>query len=502
MRGHRPVAWACIVSLLSGCTSLAVHRFNPAVDNQEGLPHVLPYTQYAVTLTWRVVDCHVRTEGRTDSAQIAVKAEATIGEDDDARHAYRVDPSSVQGLLTQSEFKATYQDDSSLLRSVNLSIEDRTGPFIGNIVRTAVALAPVLAGASPNPGLLPAPGGLPAPGAAPSTPCTERTEAAVALVASLKGELDTVNRETAAANEAVTVIAASVAQLGESVDDATAARYGTAVQTLSDLRARQARLAAQLADALKAVTFQRVIRWPTDSACFATATPYAVHPAALARWFRADVERPAVPAVHLAIERAGSFGRDPSGCPAADAAPQAQANSPGRGTLTRGLPFRIPARGRLVACTVSPCRSEDVPNVLLAVEGQVAQLGAVNVLRVRNRPFGTTTFAADFRPNGSLASAGYTQTAPLEGASDTGASAVTSLAPLFDPTQQLTRDTAHLNALKAQRDALAAVTPAAEDPSAAAQAAITAETSLLNARIAQLQAQITLETLQASRRPQ
>ena len=225
----------------------------------------------------------------------------------------------------------------------------------------------------------------------------------------------------------------------------------------------------------------------------------------LDRWFGRGTVFPDQPRVHLAMSRTASFGREPSGCPAPPAPDAPPTPGPGEPTASaEGLRYRMAAQGRLVACTVSPCRSSlDAPTVLLAVEGPVAQLGHVNLLPVRNRAFSSTTFAAEFRANGSLSSAGYAQkAAPLEAASETVASAATSLAPLFDPTQQLARETAYLNALKAQRDALAAVTPAAEDPTAASQAAITADTSLLNARIAQLQAQITLERLQASRSPQ
>jgi hypothetical protein len=491
MNRNKSTTSLCIAALLSGCTSLAVHRFDPATPNREGVAYVLPFTQYTITQTWRIADCTPEKE------RISVKVEAVIGQADDANHQYLIDPSSIQGLLTRSEFNTTFHENSNMLKSVNVTVEDRTGPFIGNIVRTAVALAPIVAGLPP----LPPPGVAPPP---PQSACTPDTERALERANSLKGQLDEVTRRVTDATDAVTLINASVTQMGPAIDDATRARFGEAVRTLNQARAQQATLTTQLGDALKAISFQRVLRWPTESNCFESTAPTSIDPRALARWLRPGATVPSVPQVHLAMERVGSFGQQPTTCPAR---PHLLANGrpayPEPAGERDGLRYRMPAQGRLVACSESPCSSSAPATVLLAVEGPVAQLGYVNLLPVRNRAFGTTTFAAEFRPGGNLASAGYAQkAAPLEAASDTVASAATSLAPIFDPAQRLARGTAYLTALKARRDALAALETPPQDPTAQAIASLGADTSLLNARIAELQAEITLQDLQARRHPQ
>ncbi|MGD9714134.1 MAG: hypothetical protein AB7V46_19045, partial [Thermomicrobiales bacterium] len=294
---------------LGGCaTELEVRPLRANDSNRAGVSYVLPFTQYTVTQTWRVADCTAGQE------RLALKVEASSGQADDGAHAYLIDPASLQRLLSISEFNATYQDGSNMLRTVNASVEDRTGQFIGNIVQTVASLAPVAMG-------LPAPGSTPPP---PGTSiCRPEVIAALSRSTTLKGQLDDANAQVTRANDEVLAAAAIAAQMGTSIDTATRDRLGAATRRLHDLRGVQSGLAAQLSDALRPITYQRIVRWPESSACFQS-LPHGVDQEALGRWFLEGATLPTAPEVHLAIERAGSFGRVPvSGADCPGVAPPA-----------------------------------------------------------------------------------------------------------------------------------------------------------------------------------
>lgn len=504
MAAHQAIGALTAAALLAGCaTNLGVRPLAATDSQREGISYVLPFTQYVVTETWRVADC---TPG---SEKVAAKVEATLGQADDGDHAYLIDPASLQRLLTVSDFKATFQDGGNMLQTVNATIEDRTGPFIGNVVKTAAALAPLAFGVPP----------LPAPGAEPTSICKPEIVTALGEAKRVKGLLETATADVKTANDALLVEAAAAANMGSSIDEGTRKRYGDALKALQNATTIQAGRSSELADALKPITYQRVVRWPETSRCFHSQA-FSVDPEAMKKWFVEGTQPSTVQKIYLAVERAGSYGRlpiTPPGCPGASAL-AAAASGRTAGTTApvapagdgykdpepslQGLRYRSPAQGRLVACTAIPCRSEDVETVLTVVEGPVAQLGYVNVLRVRALPFGSNSFSAEFRANGGLSSAGYGQkSAPLEGGAASLASGAEALAPLFDPTKALARETAYLENLKKKRDALAALEPAKSDPGDSARAALEADTAMINAQIANLEAQLNLRALQARIQP-
>jgi hypothetical protein len=329
--------------------------------------------------------------------------------------------------------------------------------------------------------------------APPPSACTDEAKAALTTVQALTGELDSSNADVAAATDTVLSLAARVARMGPSVDEATSKQYGAALAKLDNLVEVQGGLAARLAEAVKPITFQRVVRWPERSDCFESRAGDEIPSDTLNKWFKAGQAPADPPKAYFRIERSGSFGVDPTSCPAVAAAPD-----PATRTVVSGIRYRMPAKGRLVACKRAPCTSDDPANGIVLVEGAVAQLGYINTLPVETRAFGANSFSAEFRPAGGLASAGYAQTsAPLEGATGALAGAAEGLAPLLDPSARLARETAYLKALKDRRDAAAALQPAAAAPNADALAGLDADTTLLNAQITKLQAELTLRELQA-----
>jgi hypothetical protein len=101
--------------------------------------------------------------------------------------------------------------------------------------------------------------------------------------------------------------------------------------------------------------------------------------------------------------------------------------------------------------------------------------------------------------DGSLKSVGYEQkAAPAEAATGALADAATQLSSVLDPTARLQADTAYLKALKDKRDALELLKTPEIDAAAKETSDLDAETTLLNARLNRLKAEIALEELRAT----
>lgn len=470
---RQPASLSLATLLLAGCTTQLDVRPQGANSYATGIPIVLPFTQYEVTGTWRLTSCTDPNKAVT----LAVQAEPRTAEDES--HRYLIDPSSLQRELTTAAFHASYFENSTTLRTVNAEVDDRTGPFIGNVAKLVATIAPLAMGVP----VVPRSTGFRGPPRQEQL-CTDQAVKDLASANRLKTELDDINAQVAAATDEVLRLAAAAAQMGGAVDPETSAAYGQAIDHLTELTSVQEGIAGRLAEALRPISFQRVIRWPETSAEFDRAAPLEIDPRRLTDWFGAAVPPQALRPAFLRIEGARA-GTTAVAVPVGDVPESLD-----------GIPFRVPRPGRLVACDIA-CGAPDAGRQVL-LEGPIAQLGTVNVLAVTNPAFASTSVTAEFRPDGSLASAGYAQkAAPLEKASAAIAGAAGEIVPVIDPTQRLARETAYLNALKERRDAWQALQPPEENAAEASRAALEADTSLVNAQISNLQARLTLQELQA-----
>jgi len=474
--------------MLGGCaTTLGVQRETGPSQYSEGVVQVLPFTQYEVTATWRLVSCDVQSQTHNVVDNVNLKVTAVASAQDDPEQRYLIDATSLQGPLTRSQFSVAYHDDSNTLKSVNAEVEDRTAAFVTNVVGTVATLARTFTGVPPIAGLSRDASGNKSGGRAggtvrtpPPSFCTEAAVAALQRVEALEAELAGANRDVDGASDEVARLGAIVARVGDGVDPATAARFAAAIEHLEEVTASQARIAGLLNNALAAVTVSEVARWPQNGRQFDRTDAFTIPQRALREWFGPRGDGVAWPQSYLAIRASNGATQDGGSGP-----------PPGRVT---GIPYRVNVRGRLISCP-QICGSTLGRTI---AQGTVAQLGGVAVLPVRNPPLGSSTFAAVFNRDGTLVSSGFEQRrAPLEEASAIANSATTGLAPLFDRTQRLERETAYLEALQERRAAADALNPA--EPSAAVQEATTlkAENTLLDAQIANLEARIRLRDLQA-----
>lgn len=462
--------------LLSGCaTDLRVSPLRP--ESASGIAYNLPFTQFTVTSKWTVTSC-------TPTMDVTVKVEAVAGSAEDGSHSYVIDPGSIQTATNVASLKVTYQNGTNLIDSINESAEDQTGTVISNVATGVAKIALAVIGA-------PVPDPHAAPSEAPPV-CSQKTSEALKNSKALTAQLKALTDRVSDATDRVKLLAAKATQMGPAVDDATKKALGDAIDTLNDLTAQQTDLTNQLSDAQKPLTFSLTEYWPKDVKTFSANPGMQLPSMVVAKWTDQPVSGLSGSTVYFAIERTGSFGRDPARPGDAGEPPESY----------KGIRYWIPAQGRMVACDQNPCTSTDPAHVLVKVDTRISQLGYIGILPVHTRPFGSSTFAASFDSSGGLKSAGYEQkTAPAVGISSAFSSSASAVSPIITalgPTATLNRQADELAAEKKVKDSITALQA---DPNAAtslAAKALDADTALINARIANLQAQATLTALQAA----
>ena len=510
---RRVASAGALAALLSGCTATMTSAPLKQAGPREGIGYVLPYTNWSVTVAWRLDYCPDRFDPAANNgkdASLAVKVEAVAGSADDGELQFLINPQDLQTPTSITTFGAKWHDGRNVLSSINASVEDRTAQVIGNIVKTAVKVIPLAIG-------LPAPGAPPlAPGEPPRATrfCLPTAATALEIAKTATALVETREGELKGRTAVLTALTTKVAAMSAAIDDATKTALGTALDDV--VKARRNLIAAEeaLGQALEAISYTRKLTWPNGGNEF-SGGPITVDPDKVTNWVQLDTpgDLP-LRDVYLQIERVGSFGRTPTRTDrrsiAVGAARMADPSNPIKANAgadayrlpdgtSKGLRYRMPARGLLVACSRSPCGSEDRVGKLAEFEVPVAQLGYVNVLPFRSRAFGSNAFTAEINIDGSLKSVGYEQkTAPAEGATGPVAEAASQLSGVLDPTARLQAGTTHLTALKARRDALEALRVPKDDPVATETSALGAETALSNAKLARLQAEIALEQLQVT----
>jgi hypothetical protein len=485
---------AAIALALSGCQSLEAKKL--ALSDRVGIGYVLPFTQFAVTVTWKLDYCPATPLGAGESpvARIALKVDADATSAEDGDLAFIISPQDLQTLTNVTSFTAKWQDGSNMLSTINATSEDRTAQILGNVVKTVVKILPLVAGLAP-------PGGVRGSAVAPVA-CDPKAAAALAAAKAAKNMLDQANDDVTAKTKA---LADATAQLGTNPGEGAKARRDAAAVDLSKAQIAQSDATDTLAEALKPISHTVKFRWPEVSSEFSHG-PSILPPDVLGKWAPDAVAKP----VYLQLERLGSFGWSPpyldlrSDREKAGAQPDvspikaqtAGANPALPDDALKGLRYRMPAQGRLVACWRSPCGSQDVAGVLATFDKPVLQLGYVNVLPFRSHLFGNNGFSVEFAADGRLKSVGYEQkAASAETASGTLADAAGQFSDALNPTARLKAETDYLTQLKARRAALEALKE--ESAAELSKSSLGDDTALLNAQIANLEAQIKLAELKA-----
>ena len=490
-------------TFLAGCTATLESRPLSPSAAREGIGYVLPFTQWAITSTWRLDYCPDRKNPEANSgkdATLAVKVEAIARSEDDGGLAFVINPQDLQTLTSITTFNTKWHDGRNLISSINASVEDRTGQIVGNLAKTVVKIIPLT-------GIPNAPGGQGTPRSA-TIFCSDDAAKALDSAQTAKASLQARQGILKTANAALAAISRKAAAMGDSVDESTKQALSAAFDAVVKATREQSVAEEVLADSVKEISFSRIVAWPQDGDVF-SGGPLRMDEKKFAAWLTPSSE---LPMIFFQVERTGSFGRatarlDLRPSDVLRRLPVDSDNptlaSPGSDpyqipdTSSKGLRYRMPARGVLVVCWRSPCSAQDYAGRVAAFEGPVAQLGYVNVLPFRSRAFGSNAFTAEINIDGSLKSVGYEQkAAPAEVATGAIADATTQVAAVLDPTARLQAGNAYLKALKERRAALEALK---DDPIADETSILDSETALLNAELERLKAEIALEELRAMR---
>jgi len=549
-----------ITSLLSSCAELQTAHPGPVNDRTHipGLIHVLPYTQFEITLNRRIVGCengHVR---------VAVLASANARNVDDYDHTYVLDPSHLSQFMNSTEFSVKFHAGTNVLASVNAEVDDQVGEvtqsFVGAIGTLGRLTAPNLPSLpiTPNtyaiiPGLPPISSG--AVTIPPQCPwrlvnAIQRAEQATLDLAAKTRTLVAKKRE---------LVSLRVALANATTDDAKESATATivaATRTIASLKEQVSNSGRTLSNRLRPLTYQNSgRRWPRDGLSRESTAGVEISNEALARMLMqctvGSVQSfDGLPLCETLTQTCASTTAGVSGCEAnprddtallwamsvlannsrdqlavffsirptsnylytnEDTETDDQLRDRLAGVDLAGIAHRVGLPGELVICQAAKCGDAGSREVV-AVAARINQLGYVAYLPVSSGPLENTEFGATFSPEGRVLSATYnTSNAPARALADLFGGLVEDEetrrdALAEDRTGALTADR---DELRLQDEILAAEASieAALNRSTLTQtelqrladgtSLLNAETLMLQAQLAQIQAQIQLDAAEA-----
>jgi|GEM_PF-4062295 len=283
-KGFRLAALSGLLGLAGCATNLEVESFDGAVAMRTGLTHVLPFTQYKATITWRVTECIAPTTTEPGRIKIITKVELADGLADDMTQAYLIDPTKMDSALSISSFRVTYFEGRNQIETINAASEDRTAQVIA---ATAAGLGKlVLAGA--------APGAAPADGVPALQPqaCNEDTRKAVTAIAAMEADLATAAGRVKQAQARLKTATDKVATMGAAMDNTSSKELAAAIDAVTTETRAQTAKGAELAEQMLQISRTEIVYWPEASHRFQSETGLALPDETLDRWGVAIGQRP------------------------------------------------------------------------------------------------------------------------------------------------------------------------------------------------------------------
>jgi hypothetical protein len=434
-------------------------------------------TQFEITVTRRVASCD------NDVMEVATEFEVKKKNTEDPSNTFVIDPTSLSHLLNKASTDIQFHEGTRYLKSINASVVDNVGPAVTSIAKAVAGIA-----------TLPiTPGG----GAAASLMACLQDNDPAKDIATLLGLANAqklaVENLTRQINEQMLLVSRIVAEQTAKLpgrEPELDANVAAAVSHLKALRELSEQEEKRLVELLKPITFVQKATWPLSGTEFSRKEPIRMPVEELEKWIGV-----------------GSGG--PNQQRALDVGVSLEADTTVNVHLlqaddeTPGIYYRAPRLGNLVFTRyVQQADGSARPEVMKRLPEVIAQLGYVNSLVIEARPFESMEYSAKFDANGGLVSAGYVATASasaavtamLEGVLTEYRTVATSEAG----AAQAELD-AELKRLKTEIDiktANAALNPPATTEEAKALAALNAETTMLNAQIARIEAEKKLAALQ------
>lgn len=478
-----------LAAALTGCsTNFDAVRVRPGVDiPPAGAPYNLTFTQYDVTVTRRVAGC--QTPEKRAALLIAMDATIVPKETSDPTRHYVIDLESLQAAWKITDVEVTYHDNGAL-KSINSNAEDRTGQILVSAATSAAKLITALAaGAGPA-----------------ATGCLPDTEKALAGIkvseAAIKAKTEHLDRLTSDL-KGMTEVASAIGKAWGKSELKLFANQIKAVQVAkADQAVEQKKLEGFLAEVSNVTQFT----WPPDGATFepefVTPPAGAKDPTPVATSLVPDIaaktirEKWGSPAnVNTTINDTRVFARILGTSPISSTDP---CNEGCVEDAIPGLKYRVPASGILLICSTATCKPGS-DEVIAVKEGPISQLGHVFTLPLRSGVFSSKTLVAEFTNSGQPTKIGVKETAASAETAATSLGSITDsflLARSKVVPSKLDRINNETELLKAQAELAAArknLQPPVNAQQAAATEAFTADTALLQANLANIEARNALD---------
>lgn len=462
------------VALSQGCTNLNAVRVSDGVMPAEGAPYNLTFTQYDVTVKHRLAACF-NAKNEPDM-QIVTTVEATRKESADPSREYVIDFAALRSFFKTTDVAIEYHDNGAL-KSVNATVQDKTGEFLKSTFSSAAKLALLGVGTA----------GLNAKA------CKEEI---AALVKSRDGAQADVAQKTAALtrqSERLDRMVSVAAALGPTRSNAERQAMANEVKALYEAKANLDAVQQTLADAVKATTLITKMTWPRDGSTFSGQLAKPLTSQDIKQW--GTVADKGLP--KLASET-GVWAMISSDSPSARHV-VCQGTACTDAQDVQGLKYRRAMAGTFRACSTADCTGDG--SVIFTDAGLFSQLGPVMTLPLRNWPFMTQTVVLTMNDAGQPTKVGYKSEGGADKAMDVVGTFVDELGKVRQarkPKTELdliTEETALLEAKAKLAVAKSTLVPNPNADQAAATAALNADTALLEAEIAKRKAQEVLDGL-------
>lgn len=344
-----------------------------------GAPYRLQFTQFTIKVTHQVVDCPTGAIKTSNKASVTSK----LVDDGDFAYAIPLDTLTSPFKVTNLELKYT----NGRLTAINAEAEDRTAQTILASIQGIGTIARAVSGSAVSDKGI-------------QEGCKDEVIQALVNKGEAEGDIKTQKRKVDQLNGEVTRLTAAYEK---SKNDPTIRTRLT--NKVSELEAETMLLGQaekELKAALKVITYERTIIWPRVSKDFETKKALGVPHSVIAKWYDYPKGAGVTDADHetakkarfaelaepmqlwLAIDRIGSFGRDPSLGIQKDSAP-----------ASAGIRLRVPANGKLLVCQgATPCSRDPAVknNLVTAFDSTISQLGLIYYAGFKSRPFSNGSF--------------------------------------------------------------------------------------------------------------
>ncbi len=495
---------------LSSCTSYnAVRVSTPEAPVPiAGAQYSLPFTQYEITVQRRLVAC--TDENKEAALGIGISATTKTSEKPDPVRGYISDMTSLDSIWKTTAMETKPQPIFGI-ESINASAEDRAGPAMVSIATTLAKIVAASAGAGAGVAVSQT---FVVDGQSYNEVVGACLPEIAIIINRLKADENAIKTQTRLLARKAKVLALHTAISADMGKDYPAADKADLAKLRLEVEKESQALSIleeKLADNLSKLTVTNTVLWPPNGATFGeeiVSTPLVVGAQELPKPAEFKAIRIVDDLDRDTIAKWGSGNDGPSFRKKTGVYAKIISTSPLglANTCTTSCPddklegfkYRPASSGYLLICKEGDCQRDD-KNAVAVSDGLISQLGRVFVIPLNSGLFSKKTLATTFDKNGQVTMIGLKSTSA---SAEEGAKTIASLVDTIDATrnklkptelEMLNAKTAQLKAENDYRLAKAALVPAANAEQAKAAAAFTADTALIQARLANIAAQDALD---------